>query len=285
VGKQGAFRARFSKAWADSKGYLAAVFGVAVVALIVLVVIQAVAIRRSYTEIPWGSVSEGFGAVGTVLAVAVALWQSVVIRRQANEDAIAAAKRFQDEVDAANARTVQEVDAAERRSQVELAAAAERHKVELDAQRELARIQREHLQEQEFKRALIRVSRAASLYTQELATLVSETNRVVGLSTRQERDDALKPVSRRLGALVVDLGMEITGAGMFTNSDELRKALDRVTEQALAGPVAEIDFRNTATMAGQTPNQAPIFMVMDRLPRVIGEVRALAAKLLVTGWK
>ncbi|UNB50134.1 hypothetical protein [Mycolicibacterium sp. YH-1] len=61
------------------------VFGIATVCLIALTVIQAVAIHQTYTVISWGSVSEGFAAVGTLLAVGVALWQSVVIRRQAAE--------------------------------------------------------------------------------------------------------------------------------------------------------------------------------------------------------
>jgi heme exporter protein D len=101
-----AFTAWCRKVWTFGKGWLAVVFAITTVCLTILVVIQAVAIRQRDTVISWGSVSEAFGAPGTTLAVVVALWQSIVIRRQAKDQAAEAAKQFQAEVDAANARTV-----------------------------------------------------------------------------------------------------------------------------------------------------------------------------------
>lgn len=83
MGEQRAFRIWCKKAWAASKGTLAIAFGITTVPLLVVVVIQAVALRQTYPLVSWGSVSEALGAVGTLLAVGVALWQSVVIRRQA----------------------------------------------------------------------------------------------------------------------------------------------------------------------------------------------------------
>lgn len=201
-----------------------------------------------------GSVSDAFAAVGTISAVIVALWQSVVIRRQAKDSAKEAADRFEDEIKAASARTRQEVDAAEQRSQREQQAAAERHEAELEVQREVARTQRVHLREQEFKLALIRVSRAASAYTHELATMVEQTGRVVNMPTRQERADALRPISKKLGALAEDLSVEISGAHMLTNNDELHNALDAVNAAAMSGPLSESNFRNTVIMEGQDPD-------------------------------
>ncbi|BBY74337.1 hypothetical protein MPRF_12360 [Mycolicibacterium parafortuitum] len=231
-----------------------------------------------------GSKAEWFSGVASFGAVAVALWQSVVIRQQAKADAAEAAKRFGDELKAAKDRTIQEVQAAEQRTQKELDAANERHGIEMEQQREIARIQRIHLREQEFKLALIRVSRAATAYTHELATLVETGSRVVAMSQRQERADALRPVSKRLGALMDDLSVEIAGAHMLTNNDRLHDALDRVNAEAMRGPEGEIQYRNTVIMAGQVGNEAPLFMAMEALHRVIGDARRLAGEVLVTGW-
>lgn len=61
------------------------VLGVITVALAITVVVQAVEILRPNTKILWGSISEALAAFGTLLAVGVALWQSTIIRRQAEE--------------------------------------------------------------------------------------------------------------------------------------------------------------------------------------------------------
>jgi rRNA maturation endonuclease Nob1 len=277
------FASRCRTVWAASKGYLALGFGITTLCLAVLVVLQAFELRQRYPLVSWGSVTEAFGAVGTVLAVAVALWQSVVIRRQAKADANDAAIRFQSEIEAANTRTVQEVEAAESRSKAELAAAAERHKVELDAQRELARVQRVNLQEQEFKLALIRVSRAASAYTHELATLVAETQRILTLPTRQERDDAIKPIAKKMNLVSHDLAIEVSGAHMLTNNDQLHAALDQITGAATDALVRANEYENTVIMAVETPNAAPIYMAMEAINRVVGDAIRLAGELLVTG--
>jgi hypothetical protein len=139
------------------------------------------------------------------------------------------------------------------------------------------------LREQEFKLALIRVTRAASAYTHELATLIAETSRIVSQPTEQERDDALKPISKQISALVHDLNAEVQGAHMLTNSDELHDALDKVTDTAMKGPQFEVLYRNYA-VKGTTPSPALLYMVMADLHRVVGDVRRLAGRLLVTGF-
>lgn len=259
--------------WSANTAYLAAAFGIATVFLIPLAAFQTFELHQRYPITNWGNVPEALAAFGTVLAVVVALWQSNVIRRQAEQERTDAAEQLEKELTSAS-----ELHAAE------MKAADERHTTELATQREIARVQRVALREQEFKLALIRVSRAASAYTHQLATLVAETPRILSGTSRQERDDALKPISKQLGALVQDLAAEISGAHMLTNNDELHNAVDRINVAALKGPPAEIDFRNTAVMAGQHPNEAPIFMVMEELQRAIGDARRLAGRLLVTSW-
>jgi hypothetical protein len=127
------------------------------------------------------------------------------------------------------------------------------------------------------------VSRAAGACTHELATLVAETSRIVNGPTRQERDDALKPISKQIAARVHDLSAEIWGAHMLTNNDQLHDALDRINAAALKGPEAEMAYRNTAVNHGNTPMATPIFMAMEELQRVIGDAGRLAGRLLVTG--
>lgn len=253
---------KWREVWDANKGFVAVGFGGTTLLLLIVAIIQGQDLQRKYPWVSWGTVPESFAAVGTVLAVAVALWQSLVIRRQAKADNDAAAEQFQTELDAA----------------------AERHRVELENQRELARVQRVHVQEQEFKLALIRVSRAANAYTQGLATLIAETNRIIALPSRQERDDALKPISKELATLLLDVSAETTGAGFFTNNPQLHDALDDITQAAIRGPEAEMNYRNHLTFRGEMPNQAPIFMAMEGLPQAIGNARRLAGQLLTTGW-
>lgn len=252
---------------------LSAGFAITTACLILIVVLQTVELHRRYPLIQWGSVAEAFAAGGTVLAVAVALWQSIVIGRQAKQEGIEAAQRFERELTSAR-----ELHA------VEMKAADDRHKAELEHQRELARVQRVHLREQEFKLALIRVSRAASAYTHELATLVAETQRITSLSTRQERDDAIKPIAKRMNLASHDLGLEVGGAHMLTNNDLIHSSLDPIMEAATEATTAAHEYENTVIMAGQSPNPLAIYMAMEKVNRVVGDARRLAGELLVTGW-
>ena len=70
---------------------------------------------------------------------------------------------------------------------------------------------------------------------------------------------------------------------MLTDNDRLHDALDRVNAEAIRGPEGEIQYRNTVIMAGQVGNEAPIFMAMESLHRVIGDARRLEGEVLVTG--
>lgn len=270
--------------WATSKGDVAVIASLLTLCLLVVVGIQAIELGQKYPVIDWGSVSDAFAAVGTVGAVVVALWQSVVIRRQAKEAAAESAEQLEAEIAAANARTIQEVEAAERRFHRQQEADAKRHEAELETQRELARVQRVHLREQEFKVAMTRVARAASSFTHELATLLSETQHIVALPTRQERDDAVKPIARRMNLASHTLAIEISGAHMLTNNDQLHASLDPILQAGINGTVSANEYENTMIMAGETPNAVPIISAMEAINRVVGDANRLAGQLLVTGW-
>lgn len=272
------------KRWAAWKGALALTFGVVTVALTITVVVQAIEIMLPHTKVLWGSISEALAAIGTLLAVGVALWQSSVIRRQAEHDASDTARRFAAEIEAANNRTIQEVEAAEQRSQRELEAAAKRHEAELASQREVARVQRVHQREQEFKVAVTRVARAVSSYTHELATLISRTRAIVALPTREERDDAVAPIAKSLNLATHVITIEIAGARMLTNNEQLQTALDPILHAGVVSVANADEYENILIIGGQTPNEAPIYSVMEALNAAVGNVTKLAGQLLLTGW-
>jgi hypothetical protein len=284
MGAWHSFTKEFREWWADTKGSLAVVFGALSLALLVIGVCQSLNLLERYPVIEWGSLGDAFAAAGTLLAVIVALWQSVVLRRQAKDEAKGAADRFQAEIDAANHRTIQEVEAAERRSQRELDAATKRHEAELATQREVARTQRIHLREQEFKVAVTRVARAAGAYTHELATLLSETQHIITKPTRQERDDEVRPIARRMNLAAHSLTIEISGAHMLTNNQQLHLALDPIVQAGMEATLAANEYQNTLIWTGQSPNSAPIYVAMEKVNRVIGDASRLAGELLVTGW-
>lgn len=150
---------------------------------------------------------------------------------------------------------------------------------------EQARVQRVHLREQEFKLALIRVSRAVNLYTHELATLIEQGRRVAELPEKREREDALLPLSKRLGLLAKDTSLEINGAHMLTQNDTLHEALNAVNAVSIRGVEAEMQVRGPIIDRGVMPNAAPIFQFMDAIQKALGHVRQLAGDLLVTGWE
>ncbi|MUM16250.1 hypothetical protein BI330_07720 [Mycobacterium sp. CBMA 623] len=226
-----------------------------------------------HPKIDWGSVSDAFAAGGTIFAVVVALWQSVIVRRQAKDEANEAADRFK-----------QELVAAEDRHKTELSAQRELAKTQVDAQVELARIQRVHLREQEFKRSLIRVSRAGSTYTHELATLIEEGRRAAELPDRRAREDALRPLSKQLGMLAQTFVLEISGAHMLTQDYTLHEALNAVNLVALGGPSVEMAFRNPIINEGRMPEPTQLFQVMNAVHTALNHARQLAADRLHTGW-
>ncbi|MDD4867824.1 MAG: hypothetical protein PHQ28_12120 [Mycobacterium sp.] len=211
----------------------------------------------------------------TSIAVFVALWQSVVIRRQARDDAIAAHERLRHELEAAEQRSVRELDCVR-----------QLHRMELEAHREQARIERVHLREQEFKLAVIRVSRATNDYTHELAILTERGHKVVMIPEKQEREDALAPNSKRLASLLKNMQLEISAAHMFTRNKALLDALDAVNATTVLGSHAEMLFRESVigncTMTHSVAEA--IFRAMTTMQTATGNVRRLAGELLETTW-
>lgn len=227
---------------------------------------------------PWDVASHAarLWCLAALIAVFVALWQSVVIRRQAQDDARQAHERLR-----------HELKAAEQRSATELDNARELHRIELEAQREQARIQRVHVREQEFKLALIRVSRAVNDYTLELAKLTERGRKVVTMPEKQEREDALAPSSKKLDTLLKNMQLEISAAHMFTRKKALHDSLDAVNATTVLGSHAEVMFREAVirNCAMTRPVSEAIFRAMTTMQTATGNIRRLAGELLETGWE
>jgi hypothetical protein len=281
-GSMGWFAGRFSRvraAWRADALSLLNVFALTTAFLLVLAVLQAIELRQARPVINWGSVSDAFAACGTILAVVVALRQAYAARKQADEDASDAAERLE-----------RELAAAEKRHQDQLREQREVATLEVENQIQLARVQRLHIREQDFKNALIRITRAAGAYTHELATLLELGRRVVKMPLPvDQRGDALHDVSKQLGRYVQDFSIEIAGAHMLTQDDEIHEALNQVNAALMLGPQAEIAFRNVVIDGAfkerdVTNAAAPIFMAMDAIQTRLGEARQLAGDKLITGW-
>lgn len=259
------------------RGSLALLLGLVAVGLLVW----------SFVLDPWpvGSTPEWLAGLGTSAAVAVALWQSVVLRRQAEQDATDTADRFQRDLDAANARMDRDIAAAEERHRIELEAAENRHRIELEQQRELARVQRLHLREQEFKMAMIRITRTINAVTHTLATLSEDAKRAVDIPERKGREDALLLVSKTLDLAVQDVQAEVSGAHMLTRNDNLHEALNRVLQATLGAPAAEMAVRAPVINQGRMPTPNPIPRAMSAMQTAVGNARQMAGDLLDTGWE
>ena len=273
----------------------------------------------SFVLEPWpvGATADWVVGLGTLSAVVVALWQSTVLRRLALDEATDAANRLRQDLTAAQQRMDQELNAAEQRMETELNAATDRmetelnaakermetelsaarerlnteleaaenrHRIELDHQRELARVQRVHLREQEFKLALIRVTRAVNAVTHMLATLTEEASRVVDIPDRQDREDALLAISEKLGILIQDVVVEVSGAHMLTQNDALHEALNQVLAAVMSTPIAEMAIRDVVIQRARMPQPNPVPRAQQAMQAAVGDARQMAGDLLVTGW-
>lgn len=262
---------RWPELWDTYKGQLAAFFSIMTALLIIVGAIQGLDLQRKYPWVSWGTVPESFAAVGTVAAVAVALWQSVVIRKQAQADGIVAANQFQTELAAAAERHQIELDAAERR-----------HQIELDHQRDLAREQRIHLAEQQQKVALAQISRAVDAHAHTLARLWNQGAKIREISDPAVRLEKLDVLSEECSLVAKSAVQEIVMAHMLVQHDELHDALDNVNRAIEQGIYAEMAVRQTIA-AGRAPNPNPIPAVQALMSDRMAETWRLAAQLLVTG--
>lgn len=125
-------------------------------------------------------------------------------------------------------------------------------------------------------------------YTQELATLLEQGRRVVRIPADQ-RADALLDVSKQLGRYVQDFNIELAGAHMLTQDDEIHEALNRVNAALMLGPEGEIAFRDAvmnpvSEVRDATRAAAPIFMAMQEIQTRLAEARQLAGDKLIAGW-
>lgn len=217
-----------------------------------------------------GSKAGWFSGAGAFGAVAVAMWLTLNIQRQAKQDAADAAERLR-----------RELAAAEERSTRELALTQTLHRAEMEAQRELARVQRVHLLEQQQKQAMIEVSRAVSAHTQSLATLWNQGAHILRIEDRDAREQAMNPVFEQIAHVVSDFSVELVNAHLFVEDDRLHDALNRVNEAALMAIRVAEDV-HVAVVEGCAPDPNPIPPVQRLMHRRAAEARRLAWDLLRT---
>ncbi|MCV7289407.1 hypothetical protein H7J87_29175 [Mycolicibacterium wolinskyi] len=269
--------------WADTKGSIAVISSAIALAILVIAVLQSIDLMEKYPRINWGNVWEPFAAVGTIGAVVVALWQSVVIRRQAKDDAAEAATRFQAEIEAANTRTVQEVEAAERRSARELTHSRELHEVEMANQRELARIQRVQLLEQSQKQQVVVLNRAVDALGHQLAKLWNEGTKIARLDKYEDRVNGMDQLSKELSLAAKNMVQEIAAAHLLVQRQEIHDALDNLNLAGQNAMYVEMQLRE-AYVAGRQLNPSPIPGAMELIHQRMRVVWTLAADLLRTGY-
>jgi hypothetical protein len=207
-----------------------------------------------------GSKADWFAGLGSFAAVAVALWQSVVIRRQADADAVTAAKRFAEELLAAEARSA----------------------AELAAQKQLARVERLYRHEREIKSALVEVARAVSEYGIVIASFWVESVDISKLPTRPEREVAFRPMSRMLGEAVSRIAIECDTAELLIEEQQLGEAVAelRVAVEAVVWAADEMRQR---VERNDNPNMAPVHAAQLQMVEQATETRRLAWELLRTG--
>ncbi|MCV7303040.1 hypothetical protein H7J93_25785 [Mycobacterium barrassiae] len=252
-------------------------------AILAIAVAQSIDLMEKYPVIDWGSIWEPFAAVGTIGAVIVALWQSVVIRRQAKDAAAETAIHLTAEIAAANTRTQQEVEAARERSARELEHARELHQQEMENQRELARLQRVQLLEQSQKQQVVILNRAVDALGHQLAKLWNEGAKIARLSSRQERIDGMDELSKELSLAAKDVAQEIAAAHLLVQNQQIHDALDELNLAGQNAMYVEIQLRE-AYVAGNQLNPSPIPDAMALVHDRMRVVWALAADLLRTGY-
>jgi hypothetical protein len=207
-----------------------------------------------------GSKADWFAGIGSFAAVAVALWQSVVIRRQTDAAAAVAADQFKRELAAAEARSA----------------------AELNAQKQLARVERIHRHEQELKSVLVEVARAVSHYGIVIASFWMEAVDISKLPTRQEREIAFRPISRTLGEAVSSIAIECDTAELLIEHRELGEAVAELRVAVEAVVWATDDMRQRVEL-DNWPNMAPVHAAQARMVDQATETRRLAWELLRTG--
>jgi hypothetical protein len=226
-----------------------------------------------------GSKAQWLTGAGVILAVALALWQTLHLQRQANRDAAQAAERLRMELAAAAARSAEELAHARELHWVEMEAQRKLHAVEMETQRKLAHTQRTQLLEQQQKQAIIEVSRAVSAHTYALATLWNQAASILRLKDRDKREQAMDPIFEQIGQVVNDFSVELANAHLLTEDDRLHAALNRVNDAALMA-IEVAEEMHTAVVEGEAPESNPIPSIQRLMQQRTAEARHLAWELL-----
>jgi hypothetical protein len=226
-----------------------------------------------------GSEGEWFFGAGVFAAVAVVVWQTVNLQRQAKEAAADAAERLRTLLAAAEERSARELAAAEERFARELALTQSLHRAEIEAQRELARVDRIHLLAELQKHAIMDVSRVVSAHARLLAALWNQGASILCIEDRDAREEALNPIFEQIGQVVDDFSVEVANAHLLVDDDRLHEALNGVNEAVLmAMRVAE--EVHVAIVEGRGPHPNAIGPVQRLMYKRAAEARHLAWDLL-----
>ena len=226
-----------------------------------------------------GSKGLWFFGAGAFAAVAVAMWQTVNVQRQAKELVADAAEQLRRELAAARERFARELAASEERAARELALTQSLHRAELEAQRELARVERTHLLAQQQKDATINVSRAVGVHARVLATLWNQGATILRIEDRAAREEAMNSIFEQIGQVVNEFSGEFTNAQLLVDDDRLHEALNGVNEAVLMAIRVAEDV-HVAVVEGRTPDRNAIGRAQRLMYERAAEARHLAWDLL-----
>jgi hypothetical protein len=227
-----------------------------------------------------GPKSEWVSGVGALAAVAVALWQTYKLQRQAKADAVESARRLRQEL--ASARTLHK---AEMRGQRELASS------QAEAQQHLAHVQRMHLLEQQQKRALIELARAVYDYGFTFADLEEDVKDAWKNTDQRQRVEALRSIARDQGVACQKVALECDNTEMIVEDQQILAVVHGRLRDAVEAAQLKAEQVRTAAQEGLLYDATArngafgqLHNVQATMYRAIGEAQRLARELLRTGY-
>lgn len=229
-----------------------------------------------------GSKSEWFFGAVALLVVAVTVWLTLTVQRQARRDIAAADERLRRELAAADERSALELALTQKWHRAQMESQQKLHRAELVAQQELARIERGNLVEQLQKQAMIEVSRAVSAHTRMLAMLWNEGATQLHNPDRGERETAMNAIFEQISQVVNDVSVELDNAHLLSQDERLQDALNRVNDAMLMAIQVAEDL-HADVIEGRAPESNPIPAVQRLLHERATAARRLAWSLLRTG--
>jgi hypothetical protein len=229
-----------------------------------------------------GSKSQWFFGAVVFVAVLVSLWQTHSVLRQARHDAAEADERQRRELAAANERSARELALVRSIHEAEMDAQRQLARAELAAQVELARVERAQLLAQQQRLAMNEVSRGVNLQTNALATLWNQSVIVLGMESREAREQAMSPIFEQISQVVRDFSVEWANAQLLVEDDRIHRALDRVNEAVLTAMHVAEDV-HVSVVDGKAPQPDAVSAAQRLMRERAAEARHLAWNLLRAG--